>query len=321
MKNKKHRGGFGVPLTGLLGGEGFGGSSRVGQYSQQSSQQPGLRAPQGYIGGPKMGDGVTQRGASPQSVPQNPGGGNPNMASNLGYAAQGLGAVGGLLRSSGDDGMMKAGSALSGIGAGVSAGMALGPYGALVGGLVGGGVGFFSEKSRQKKEKQEEKEQEELMAKQEAKMRMLNDKAALYAYESNGNKNNAIYKYGGYKGTPISTYGMGGQVNQITEDEVQFDGNTHENGGIHIGQGNVVEDGESSSGDYIFSDRLNFQGKVKKNDPSTFSTKHKKLARQKANVLKMPNKQLAESTIARIDNKINNLVQQQESVREKLNIA
>lgn len=173
---------------------------------------------------------------------------SPNMtgiSNGIGYAQQALPAVYDgidLAKSNGNfrendnkyiSGELKSAAtgALSGAATGATVG---GPWGAVIGGVIGAGAGFLKQRKSDKSQWQSE-EQAKLMENQQRNA------------EIEQMKQNTQY------------YAMGGNL-------TQYQGQTHENGGIDIGQ-NEVEAGETRGPsetpmqDYIYSDRLKVPGK------------------------------------------------------------
>ena len=78
-----------------------------------------------------------------------------------------------------------------------------------------------------------------------------------------------------YKGTVRSPYLLEGKRIQQPSDSApltEYHGNSHENGGIPVGQGSEVEGKETRFGDYIYSDRLTLP-----NSKQTFASKSKSI--------------------------------------------
>ncbi len=145
-----------------------------------------------------------------------------------------------------------AGGALKGAGAGATLGAQIGSVvpgvgtavGTAAGALIGGTVGAIkSDKAYKSSVNAFGKSMQEKYAGQQ------HDQATMYA----------AY------GAELPEMGMGG-------DPVEFNGNTHENGGIALGGNVEVEDGEVQVGNYVFSNRL-----INEETGKTFAAEAKKI--------------------------------------------
>lgn len=182
-------------------------------------------------------------------------------------------------------------SALKGAASGAAAGTALLPgIGTVVGGLIGGVGGIISGSTQ---------EEEALKARNEAIRlrgntirRMQNSK--LSTYDTFGNADEG------------SLYAMGGQLKQLNSDTVEVDGQTHAEGGVQIDPNTEVEDKETISGDYVFSELLGF------------AKPHKAIAKQIGKIEKKPINNERRTSLEILRKKEAALKQQQEQVREDI---
>ena len=160
------------------------------------------------------------------------------------------------------------------------------------------------------------------------------------AYNSFNNQQNQIeqpqlnqailneYPTMGVKGTPLFRYGgktkyvQGGFTKPVSDDAIQFKGNTHEQGGINIG--NIeVENNEVMSNinneQFISSDKL-----TNPNTGNSFASDMKQLEEKKAKFQSKldlnKNDRALNSTINLIQNQINDLANQQEQLKNNLGL-
>jgi len=195
-----------------------------------------------------------------------------------------------------------------------SAGATFGPWGAAAGAAVGIAKGIF-DNGQQQKAADAARYQEQVQQSRTNQAQL----AARYNANPNllrGNTNSTYYANGG----PLATKYLGqqnvanqetqgGDANPISSTASEFDGPSHEDGGIQIpGQQAEVEGNESSENGYVFSDRLGF------------AAPHKKLARA---IGKIEQKTMSPERITSLKllrGEINNLRQQQEQVKQQLNL-
>ena len=143
--------------------------------------------------------------------------------------------------------------------AGAQAGMALGPIGAGVGALVGGAVSFFGSKSAEKAEKAYNFQRD--ARKKQTDANYMQSKLCADPSLYQGNLKAQYFETGGtLSGNYLANQkALGGNVNQQSSDGVEFNGQSHNEGGIKLPNvGAEVEGGETAKGDYVFSDVLGF---------------------------------------------------------------
>lgn len=131
------------------------------------------------------------------------------------------------------------GATLSGAASGAAAGMALGPVGAIGGALVGGASSLISNNKRKKEQAAAEEAYQEALERNQ----LAKQQATLSTYPTEGIKGNQLYK-------------KGGKINYNTGGMIEFEGASHEQGGIQHPAGIEVEGGETQIADTIYSDEL-----------------------------------------------------------------
>lgn len=134
-----------------------------------------------------------------------------------------------------------------------SAGAAFGPWGAAAGAVVGAGIGVFQANKEQKAATRLETETK-LATDRMNRTRTSNQYKSFIAGNPNfekGSLTSSYYKYGG-----SATKAAGGAV--------KFEGPSHQQGGINIGNGIEVEGKETMQDGFVFSDKLGFSSMHKK---------------------------------------------------------
>jgi hypothetical protein len=224
---------------------------------------------------------------------------------------------------------------MSNVGTFAGAGAAFGPIGAGVGALVGAGVGLVNAE-KQKREEATQKNLEGIEALQEEQSRnaaRINSDPTLttgsmtaryYAFGGGGLKANTLMKshlgayYKGIKamGGNVSNNNLAkeitlsGEAKPMSSDTAEFVGPPHEDGGIQLPNVNAeVEGKETSTGDYVFSDRLGF------------AKLHKKLAKAMG---KIESKVMSPERVAAmkfLKGQENNLKMRQEFVKHQMGLA
>lgn len=145
-----------------------------------------------------------------------------------------------------DQGRSAIGTGLQGVNLGMQVG---GPIGGMIGGVAGGIYGAASAA----KNNREIEKQEKLQADYEMKMKNQRSRGRMSAYPTNGVEGDTrFYKKGGM-------YAKGGMMEGISSNAVRAEGQTHEEGGIQMGN-SEIEDNEvvADFGKYnvVFSDTL-----------------------------------------------------------------
>lgn len=127
-------------------------------------------------------------------------------------------------------------------------------------------------------------------------------KMANFAKNFGGKKEN-----GGVIEAPLSRmYMNGGMARSLSSDGTELIGRSHENGGITVpDMGAELEDGETTKGNYVFSDKLGFAGV------------HKKLAAAKGKIEQKPVTRERLNSIRLLNNKENQLMLSQEYLRSR----
>lgn len=204
-------------------------------------------------------------------------------------------------------------SFLSGAGKGLSATAATGnPY-IMAGGAIVGGISSATnaKKSSKLAENTYKRDLEEFRLNDQSKnQQLLGEHNRLVSEKSNNLNGGAqfAYKYGGDLGSPLSSHkAKGGKVKQLSSDTSVIEGNTHEEGGVKFPSiGVELEDKETLSGSYVFSDELGF------------ADKHKKIAKEKGKIEKRlekdPSNLTLMNTIKALKGKENRLKLEQDKV-------
>lgn len=187
-------------------------------------------------------------------------GGDTDMATGVGQFA---GAASGILDGMNEpdqfgkvNGTM---SGLSGAAKGAAAGASFGPWGAGIGAAVGlttGLIGAHSANVRAQNLKSTyERNRDQLVQKQGA-ARISADPSQIY-----GNLQGSYYAAGGQlpSSNVASQQTTGGTATPLNSSAAQINGPSHAEGGVQLpGMGAEVEGGETTNGDYVYSDQLGF---------------------------------------------------------------
>jgi len=218
-----------------------------------------------------------------------------------------------------DDFASTAGGALSGAASGAAMGSMLGPWGTLGGAAIGGVAGAIKagKTNKEAKERQalyeEQRKQFAIQNSQNQWQQTLNN-----GFQVQGNTNAQKYaKNGGL------LYKNGGNVKQLSKTNVQFNGKSHENGGIKEPfvngiklDGTEVEGNESMSTSngqkFVFSDNLGF------------AQQHKPLAKAIGKIEKYqksnPNDPIRKRTLNTLKEREEQLKIKQEETKEALGL-
>lgn len=187
--------------------------------------------------------------------------------------------------------------------------------GGAVGGIAGGAMGFS--KNEKAKQKEANYKNDQIQANLRNQTFMYNQ-ALASGFNPKGNADAQKYmKYGG------KLYQNGGSVNQLSKTNVEFDGESHEEGGIKEPlvngkrlSGTEVEGGETMSTSngqkFVFSDELGF-AKLHKPLASAIGKIESKM---KSN----PNDPLTKKTLANLQGRENQLKIKQELTKQSLGI-
>lgn len=176
-----------------------------------------------------------------------------------------------------------------------------GPLGSVVGGLLGGAVDSLIDSFGGKSSEEEQAERAAAMAKVRA--TDAEGRARFINYDQGSNQNQ-IAKFGG----PIKRYKPGGQLVPLSSESVEVQGQSHEQGGVNLGQGVEVEGGETIKDNYVFSEELGF-AKI-----------HKPIARAIGRLEKKPSSIAVNNSLRILKQKEEALEQQQESVKEQFGL-
>lgn len=151
------------------------------------------------------------------------------------------------------------GSFAKGALSGAAMGSTLGPIGTGVGALIGGGISLMQNKKRASE--QREMEQQSAIRNKRLKDNFYAAKLQANPELVQGNQNGQYFENGG----PLSEHYLlhkktyGGSVVPKSSDGVEFQGNSHDEGGIKIPEMGVeVEGNETAKDNYVFSDKLGF---------------------------------------------------------------
>lgn len=196
-----------------------------------------------------------------------------------------------------------AGNILSGVGQGAALGANFGPLGAGIG-AVGGAVAGLINNKKQKDEANKLRSQELVrnyqLADSYAKARVSANPEIVHG--DIGTTMNGYYAAGGPLSKDYSNVAdqqmSGGSATPLNASAAEFNGNTHAEGGIQIPAKQAeVEGGETTNGDYVFSEQLGFAklhkpiataiGKIEKKTLSPERVASIKLLKEKENQLKL----------------------------------
>jgi len=194
---------------------------------------------------------------------------------------------------------------------GVAAGAQFGPVGMAVGGGLGLATGLITGSAA----RQEEKRNKSMMANQLYRDQLNMSQATLAGDPTlaSGNRNVSYYALGGMLGTEKNAMnGMaqyGGTLQPTSSTTTEVVGPEHEQGGVDIPQmGAELEGGETTAGPRVFSEELGF------------AQKHKPIARAKGKIEKKAPTQERINALQRLGEKEDMLYQQQETLKQYLNL-
>ncbi len=193
---------------------------------------------------------------------------------------------------------------LKGAGQGAAIGTMIAPgIGTVIGGaagLIGGAITSVVGNNRQREEAAKNQSLYEMMMNKQYASKLSN-------YDTTGSNQNQIYaKLGG--NVPISNHlSIGGKLDKLSSNRFEVNGRTHEEGGVKFPNINAeLEDGETVSGDYVFSEVLGF------------ADKHKPIAKMIGKMEKKPDNPITRQTIDFLKQKENRLKEDQEQVKASL---
>lgn len=202
------------------------------------------------------------------------------------------------------------GSTLKGAASGAALGTSIMPgWGTAIGAVVGAGAGFVMGKKNQAKEKTMIFNQG-LAQKQQQLQRssaIIGNNPALVT----GQPGEEFYASGGFLKSRY--YGnikaSGGSLNPMSSDSAEVQGPSHGQGGVDLPQYNSeLEGGETIQDDYVFSERLGF------------AQIHKKLATAIGKIEQKPATPDRINALKAMNNRVEQLKQAQEQIREQLNL-
>lgn len=197
--------------------------------------------------------------------------------------------------------------ALSGAAAGAAAGTAILPgWGTAIGAVVGGIGGAFKG-NKQKEEAAKAKRIADSMTRRRIEA-LSNSRLVGYDMLGTAEDNMQMAKFGGEL-TPLS-YATGGKLKRLASDIYEAEGRTHDEGGIKFpNEGVEIEDEETISGDYVFSDYLGF------------ADRHKKIAKQLGKIEKKPLTRATRVSVEILRKKEEALKQEQEQIKQALGLG
>lgn len=168
-----------------------------------------------------------------------------------------------------------------------------GPWGAAAGAAIGLGAGLIgSVKAKRKEDGMDMKaDSEEINLSQ---MRGLNSMAAR-PEDYDGSSASQFFKYGG-------------KMEGMSEDSVEVQGPSHEEGGVQLPNGAEVEGGETISGNYVFSEELGF------------AKQHKPIAKAIGKLEKKQESTIRKNTLHALQEREQGLALQQETVKQLLGL-
>lgn len=188
-------------------------------------------------------------------------------------------------------------SAATGALSGAAAGTAILPgIGTAVGAVVGGVTGWLGGSKKKREAERAEKRYNNMLVKNER----LQSNAKSLGYNPLGEGENSA----------LVSAAFGGDLKPLASDIVEVDGRKHSEGGVKFpSKGIELEDNETVSGDYVFSDVLGF------------ADKHKRLAKQIGKIEKKPLNRETRVSLEILRKKEESLKQQQEEIREALGLG
>jgi len=197
----------------------------------------------------------------------------------------------------------------SGLGAGLkqgasmaAAGAALGPVGAIAGGALGLGMGLVGSIGAKRKEGAMDRSmasEDELNLLNQGQAKLASDPSLMY-----GNRGRQMFAKGGELPTnPAANE----QLVPMNSEAVEVQGPTHEEGGVQI-PGAEVEDGETITKGFVFSEELGF------------AKLHKPIAQAMGKIEKKPMTNIRRKTLEHLQAKEETLAQQQEQTKAYLGI-
>lgn len=209
------------------------------------------------------------------------------------------------------------GKTISGASTGAKLGSMAGPIGTVAGAAIGGTLSAINA-SKQEEENRKLKE-DRLQQIEEAKRgeKKLSDMAAIRNFPTRGVEGVSYYKYGGEVSdrSLVNEISRGGDLNKISNNNIEVTGNSHEEGGVKIPKDGIELEGgetihETPSQSYVFSKELGF------------ADKHKKIAKAiskaEARVQSKESDRFANNSLSLLKNKELNLIKEQEALKAKM---
>jgi len=159
-------------------------------------------------------------------------------------------------------------------------------------GLIGAAISYKSKQRAAERLRQQEITNNIRMVQNQSAARVSSDPTAV-----TGNLASQYFANGGHLNISQQQT-TGGKAQPLNDSAAEFSGNTHAEGGIQLpGKGVEVEDGETTNGDYVFSEKLGFAklhkpiaaaiGKIEKKALSPERVTSIKLLKEKENNLKL----------------------------------
>lgn len=165
-------------------------------------------------------------------------------------------------------------------------------------------LGKSATQMRREKEKQIRERREYNTMVEGANSKLL---ANNYDFTGSLNEDSIYAKMGGQLPSKRRYLASGGYFDQLNSDTVEVKGNTHEQGGVKI-PGAELENNETVTGNYVFSDYLGF------------ADRHKKLASQIGKIEKKPINRERRVTLEILRKKEEALKQEQESLKQMMGV-